>query len=239
MRRRRAPPGGGVRGGADDALAPSVRQAGRVAPEEQDDELSGGRADLPRRWSWARGRVRGLVTPLGALVVVALVLVALGSGHREGQRRPPAGPTAGLPSDVPLPAALVVDGLCTALVEHDTDLVVTFRLLNRGGERVVIDDVSPSLPLGGLQPVEVGYTTGDCLRSIPAAPGVVLEPSEGVRVSFRLRLPPGCAAPYPVAASVDAHSAARGATSASLLVLPDLGALPLPHCAPGSWASPA
>lgn len=203
-----------------------------MAADEAPDELSGGadRADRARRWSWAQSRLRGVLAPVGVLAVLALVLVGLGSGRsdRTGPR-PDASRTPTVGADAR--PDLVVDGLCTALTEHDTDLLLTFRLLNRGAERVVIDAVDASLPLGGLQPLDVGYTTGDCLRSIPAAAGVALDPSEGVRVTFLLRLPEGCAAPYPVAASVDAHTAARGPTSTTLLVLPDLGSVPLPHCA--------
>ena len=199
-----------------------------MATGDERDELSGGGAEPPRRWSWRQQRTRGVLAPVGVLAVLALVLVGLGSGHRGGDTPAPTTSTPA-PSGDARPD-LAVDELCTVLTEGDRDLLLTFRLVNRGAQRVVVDGVEPSLPLGGLVPVDVGYTTGDCLRSTPAAPGVALDPAQGVRVTFLLRLPGGCAAAYPVAASVDSHTTTSGPASSSLLVLPDLGSLRLPHC---------
>lgn len=199
-----------------------------MAADEGPDELSGG-DDHVRRRPWTQPRMRGVLAPVGVLAVLALVLLGLGSGHRAQPPPTPDDTSTATPGG-DARTDLVVDGLCTALTERDTDLLLTFRLLNRGAERVVVDAVEASLPLGGLQPLDVGFTTGDCLRSVPAAPGVSLDPSEAVRVTFLLRLPAGCAAPYPVAASIDAHTAARGPSTTTLLVLPDLGSVPLPHC---------
>jgi hypothetical protein len=182
------------------------------------------------RASWI-GRLRtprGALAPVAAMAVLALVLLGLSSGRPQPSAPPVAGPTSGLGGDGR--PDLVVEGLCTALTDSQRVLVLTFRLVNLGSEDVVIDRVEPSFPIGGgFVPVDVGYTTGDCLRSEASGPGVRLEASEGVRVTFQLRLPRGCAAPYPVAATI--HATTRlGPTDKTVTVLPDLGSIPLPGC---------
>ena len=187
------------------------------------DELTSGE-DRPRR----RGFPRGAAAPLLVLGTIALVLVALGAGHRDDSPRPAPTPS----ETVAAATSLEVSGVCTLLTDGGDTLVVTFRLTNRSSATVVLDAVEPSFPLHGLVAEEIAYSIGDCLRSAPAAAPTRIGPQDGVRVTFRLGLPAECPAPLPIQAVLHVHIGETTDT-ATVAVLPDLGSVTFTQCPSG------
>lgn len=174
---------------------------------------------------------RPLPRGLRAAVAVALVAGAAGWGlsQRGGPTTPPPGVTA-VVADLPAvpPLDLQVQDRCGAALDAQGRLAVTFTVTNASSAPAALLGVAPLLPLGGLLPAGTTLAGGTCDAPTADPPGSLLTGGAPVRVTFRFRLPAGCAWPHPVLATAWVRT--DTIRSAELVVLPDLGAVPLPGC---------
>ncbi len=177
--------------------------------------------------------------PRPVLLAVAALLVAGVLGWLVVTARGGAGPVppAALPvatapsAGIAPPLLLEVRQRCAPVVDDQGRLVLSFTLGNAAGAPADLLGVAPLLPLAGLEPAGTTLAGGTCARAEPDPPATLVAGGAPARVTFRFRLPPGCASPYPV--ELTAWVRTGVIRSAQLGLYGDLGAVPLPQCPGG------
>jgi hypothetical protein len=174
----------------------------RREPEARDIVASG-----PREWP--AGRRRRSVVILAAVALVIGLGAGFAAGRRSGAGRaaPPArSRTAAAPATAPASgsAALTITGgvagaqagLCSAQVGQELQLGV--EIMNQSAQSLVLRQVRPVLPLGGLRAVSQAWgACGQLPGAFPPAGNVL--PAGGTlwfTVTFRVLSP--CPGPDPV-----------------------------------------
>jgi hypothetical protein len=171
----------------------------RPEPEARDIVESG-----PREWPASRRR-------LGVVILAVAALVAgLAAGYAAGRRSRPA--PAPAPAAAPAPvrsavsgsAALTITGgvagqqvgLCSAQVGRELQLGV--EIMNQSAQRLVLRQVEPVLPLGGLQAVARAWGPCGALPGAGLPAGNVLPAGGTVWFTFTFRVLAGCPGADPV-----------------------------------------
>ena len=222
----------------DEMTSPDDRW--RAAPEAADIVESS-----PREWP-AGGRRLGIIASVAAALLVGLAAgYAIGTQHGPGRaaaiapsRSAAAVSSAAIPSGLAISGeAAVQQGLqCSAQVGRELQLGV--QVVNQSAQRMVLRQVRPVLPLGGLRAVaEAWGICGELPAGVPA--GTTALPAHGsawLSVTFQVLRP--CPGPLPVQFAVTL--AFRPAGRPRLLVtsrLPgfvDLSQVPYAGCPPAS-----
>ena len=205
----------------------------------------------PREWPAARRQLGIIVVAVAALLVGLAAGYAVGARHGPGRAalpvrsrsaaaQPGAASSSAIPGGLALSGEVAVqqDRQCSAQIGGELQLGV--QVVNQSAQSMVLRQVRPVLPLGGLQ--EVTRSWGPCgeLPQADAAGGNVL-PAHGsawLTVTFRVLLP--CPAPIPVQFAVTFEFRHQLAAGPRLLItsrLPgfvDLGSVPYSGCSPAS-----
>jgi hypothetical protein len=245
---------------------------GTYGPDE-DDVVEQGGAPL-RRPGWVR-RPRWLPafgwrpSRHAAVLVIAGLIVGLAAGYALGYRhpgqaaRPPAVTAAGAVPPAAAGPAVYSSGLSgTGLsglaqnggecsVQRGRDLQVGVEVINLSGTPVILGQVRPILPLGGLRLVSqqwepcgaivsagqaagggaivfIGASTGE-VEAGNGADASVLPPYGAAWLSVTFRVLVACPGPLPVQFSVSYQENGRTNT-AQLPGFPDLGQVPYSGC---------
>jgi hypothetical protein len=215
----------------------------RRAPEARDIVASG-----PREWPAARRRLGITVLAAAALLVGLTAGYAVGARHGPGRAAPPSrsaaarsGPAA--PSAAPGGLALsggvaVQQGLqCSAQVGRELQLGV--QVVNQSARGMVLQQVRPVLPLGGLQAVAHSWEPCGAWPAADSAATVAgnVLPAGGstwYTVTFKVLVP--CPGALPVQFGVTFGPPGRADGGARLVItsrLPgfvDLGGVPYAGC---------
>jgi hypothetical protein len=168
-----------------------------------------------------------LMVALGALVLRALTDRA-GSEADAPAPRPRPSPSA-TAATTAVVNAVTVRQVCEPATDGRTTLDVTFVIENVTTRLLVIDAVTPLLPLDGLRAGGVDYAAGTCERPRPLTGGRVMPPDGGLLVTFHFGLPDTCPQPLPVQATVTVSSTG-GFVRDRVSVLNDLGAVAFDTC---------
>ena len=181
------------------------------------------------RW-WPIGNARGPAVSLAIAALVAGLLLGFIAGHLQaGTRgRPPRAATA---SATMLPGNFVVSATGSrCAVGRGHTLQLGIEIMNQSDRMVVLRQIKPVLPLGGLR--EIGSRWGTC--------GAMPEPGLGqhaslapgatgwLTVTFDVLI--GCPQALPVFFKVSFVQAGKLAT-ADLASFPDLGQVRYDNCA--------
>jgi hypothetical protein len=214
----------------------------RAAPEAPDLVES-----APREWP-ARRRL-GVIA-----AAVAALLVGLAAGYAVGTR---PGPVRAAPAHsrsaaarlAPAAASAIPSGLtlsggvavrqgrqCSGRAGRKLQLGI--QVVNQSASSMVLREVRPVLPLGGLQAVT--HSWGPCGELRPVAPaGTSVLPAHGsawLTVTFRVLLPCPAALPVQFAVTFGFREQAAGHPLRLVARLPgfvDLGGVPYPGCTAG------
>jgi hypothetical protein len=215
----------------------------RDAPEASDVVES-----APREWPAPRRRL-GIIAAAGAALLVGLAAgYAAGTRLEFGRGAPahsrsaaarlaPAAASA-IPGGLGLPGGVAVQQGLQCSAQAGRELQLGVQVVNQSARSMVLRQVQPVLPLGGLQAVARSW--GPCGQLPAAAPaGTSVLPAHGsawLTVTFKVLLP--CPAALPVQFAVTLGSADHAAGGPRLLVarLPgfvDLGGVPYAGCPAG------
>jgi hypothetical protein len=193
------------------------------------DELhqgSGQRSTTVPRWLSA--------AVLVLLVAGGLAVVFYDDGQRRADATPQPPPTSRSthpsPSLDPALAITSSQDVCTK-TDHQRRLTVSFGLVNLSGQPVVVDKVTPVLPLGGLRLTHQSLGLASCRQVFGAAQSRVLTAGGSLVVLFRFALPKDCPKPLPVEAEVTvSRSDGSLRRREPIRVLSDLGGLQFDQC---------
>lgn len=216
----------------------------RAAPEASDVVES-----APREWPAARRRVRIIAAGAAALLVGLAAGYAVGvqhgRGHAAAARSRNAGSGSGPTAPSAIPGGLALSGVvavqqarqCSAQVGRELQLGV--QVVNQSARGMVLRQVRPVLPLGGLQAVAQSWgPCGELPAAFPASTGAL--PAHGsawLTVTFKVLRP--CPAPLPVQFAVTFELVHQPGGGPRLLItsrLPgfaDLGSVPYAGCLEG------
>ena len=183
--------------------------------------------DRPRRpWGSARGPTIGVVV---AALIAGLLLGFIG-GHLQARTKGRPTPAA-TPITTPLPVgvAAVRATLSRCAVQQGHTLQLGIEIMNQSDRTVVLRQIKPVLPLGGLQ--EIASRRGPC-GSLPE-PGLgqasSLAPGATGWLTVTFDVMVGCPQPLPVIFKVSFVQASRLVT-ADLDSFPDLGQVRYNKC---------
>ena len=179
-------------------------------------------------WPW--GGVRGPAFSIAVAALVAGLLLGFIGGHLQsrGKGRPARAATA---STTVLPAGGIVlsatGSRCAVQLGHTLQLGI--EIMNQSDRTVVLRQVKPVLPLGGLQEAASGW--GPC-GSLPG-PGLgqagSLAPGATGWLTVTFDVMVGCPQPLPVLFKVSFVQASRLVTAA-FNSFPDLGQVRYDNC---------
>jgi hypothetical protein len=213
----------------------------RAAPEAPDIVES-----APREWPAARRRLGTIAAAAAALLVGLAGGYAVGTQLEFGRASPaPSRSAVATPGPAPssaIPGGLAVSGVvavqqvrqCSAQVGPDLQLGV--QVVNQSARSMVLRQVRPVLPLGGLRAVARSW--GPCGELPPASTSAL--PAHGsawLTVTFKVLRP--CPAPLPVQFAVTFELRDQPGGGPRLLItsrLPgfvDLGSVPYAGCRAG------
>jgi hypothetical protein len=215
---------GGPRGASIDNRDGSGAVTGQQ-PQDEDLVETGPPPDRARP-RWPRRRL----ALVGAVVVLAAVGVVIHVGDRADHAGTPRARSSAPPPSGSLAteATLQLDGTSACGTLADGVLSVAFAVLDTGTGGLVLEDVRPVLPLGGLRPVG---GLGDHPPTAPGCPEVVLRRGDTVPagsggwIALAFRPTTACLSPLPIDVDVVYRSAGRVVTT-RLAPFPDLGAVP-------------
>jgi hypothetical protein len=183
----------------------------------------------PPRWPWGSARVPAISVALAALVAGLLL------GFIGGRLQASTGgrPTRAAPAlTTVLPGNFVVSATgsrCAVQLGHALQLGI--QIMNRSGRTVVLRQVKPVLPLGGLH--EIASQWGTCGSLPEAGPGLgqvaSLAPGATGWLTVTFDVMVGCPQPLPVSFKVRFVQASRLVT-ADLTSFPDLGQVRYNKC---------
>ena len=212
----------------------------RAAPEASDVVES-----APREWPAGRPRLGIVVSAAAALVVGLAAGYAVGLHHGPGHAAPapsrsaaarlaPAAASA-IPGGLALPgtAAVQQGRQCSAQVGRELQLGV--QVVNQSARSMVLRQVEPVLPLGGLQAVARSWgPCGELPPAVPAATSVLhAHGSAWLTVTFRVLRPCPAALPVQFAVTVGSRDQAAGDPRRLVARLPgfaDLSGVPYAGC---------
>lgn len=201
--------------------------------DEPEDVITIGRPPARRAPLIARGTA-GLV----ALAVVAGLIVEHQAGRHH--RGPVAIPTpASTPSAAALPftSAVIAEtgNICSGENETPTGLQLGTEIVNRSPGPVVLDQIVPVLPLGGLRLSAVNLSFCNALPIAVALPETVLAAGASTWISATFTVLDGCPQALPV--GFDLTYTQDGAVrTAQLRPFPDLGSIIYSGCLPSTAA---
>jgi hypothetical protein len=216
----------------------------RAAPEASDVVES-----APREWPAARRRLGIIGSAAAALLLGLAAGYAVGIHHGPGRAAPArprsAGPRPGPATPSAIPGGLALPGVvavqqarqCSAQVGRELQLGV--QVVNQSARGMVLRQVRPVLPLGGLQAVAQSWgPCGELPAAFPASTSAL--PAHGsawLTVTFKVLRP--CPAPIPVQFAVTFELRDQPGGGPRLLItsrLPgfaDLGSVPYSGCLAG------
>jgi hypothetical protein len=184
----------------------------------------------PPRWPWARARGPVIGIALAALAA-GLVLGFIG-GHLQASTggRPARAATA--PATVLPVGNFVVSATGSrCAVQRGHTLQLGIEIMNRSGRTVVLRQIKPVLPLGGLR--EIANQWGPCGSLPEQGPGLgqatSLAPGATGWLTVTFNVMVGCPQPLPVFFKVSFVQASRLLT-ADLDSFPDLGQVRYNNC---------
>jgi hypothetical protein len=181
---------------------------------------------------------------------VALMVFGLAMGawllvearSNGGGPSPSVTPSASLPEGTPSPsveqrpgianAELELGELCPARTDGRVRLSVPFTLVNQSAADLVIMEVVPETPLGGLELLGTRIVPGGCGGGGDALVSGRIPPGTSVRVTFRFALPESCPQPLPLTANVISRVfyVSRSGQLTRIPLYPDLGTLDFATC---------
>jgi hypothetical protein len=159
-----------------------------------------------------------------------------------GGPSPSVTPSASLPEGTPSPtveqrpgianAELELGEVCPPVTDVEDLLVVQFTLRNPSAADLVIVDVVPDAPLGGLDLLNTRIIPGGCGADVAPLESGRISPGSSVLVTFWFALPSGCPEPVPLRANVFTRvfGVSRSGQLTRVPLYPDLGALELAAC---------
>jgi hypothetical protein len=163
---------------------------------------------------------------LAAGLAVGLV-IGLAAGYAAGERHGGTAATSATLTEPGTPA-LVQSGVeCTTLIGRDLELGV--QVTNQSTTRLTLRQVEAMLPMGGLRPVTMRWTSCDPNPESLAVPSNQVPPGAIAWFTVTFQVLAKCPQPLPVQFTVGYAQNGRLA-SARLPGFPDLGHVPYPGC---------
>ena len=143
-------------------------------------------------------------------IAVVCVLAGLVFLIFQSPTEPLAGPTPAHPGVARTGLSLIehpaeklnIGGMCPAVTDGAKTLIVSFTLVNISTMDVVLMDVKPVLPVGGLRSLGANRAGGTCEHPATEAVGGLLTPGESQLITMRFRLPKVCPQAYPLQSRV-------------------------------------
>lgn len=183
----------------------------------------------PPRWPWGGARGPAISITLAALVA-GLLLGFIGGRLQAGTGGRPARAATALTTVLPGNFVVSATGSrCAVQLGHALQLGI--EIMNRSGRAVVVRQIKPVLPLGGLR--EIASQWGPCGSLPEQGPGLgqptSLAPGATGWLTVTFHVMVGCPQPLPVFFKVSFVQASRLVT-ADLDSFPDLGQVRYNNC---------
>jgi hypothetical protein len=197
-----------------------IRLDDPAGDDDSDVVEQGGHRFPALNWRPSKG-----ATLLAAGLAVGLV-IGLAAGYAAGQRHGGTA-TSATPAEPDTPA-LVQSGVeCTTLIGHDLELGL--QVTNQSTTHLTLRQVKAVLPMGGLRPVTVRWTSCDPVSESQAVLGSQVPPGAITWFTVTFQVLAKCPQPLPVQFTVG-YAQNGQLASARLPGFPDLGHVPYPGC---------
>jgi hypothetical protein len=182
----------------------------------------------PPRWPWAVARGPATSVALATLVA-GLLLGFIGGRLQAGTRGRPARAAPALTTVLPAGDTAIgaTGSRCAVQLGHTLQLGI--EIMNQSDRTVVLRQVKPVLPLGGLQEIASQWGTCGSLPEPGLGPATSLAPGATGWLTVTFDVLVGCPQPLPVLFKVSFVQAGRRVT-ADLASFPDLGQVRYNNC---------
>jgi hypothetical protein len=204
----------------------STRLGDPVGDDDSDVVEQDGRRFPALNWRPPKG-----ITFLAAGLAAGLV-IGLGAGYAAGERHGGTAASGTASSSATLtepdtPALTQSGAECMTLIGRDLQLGV--QVTNQSTTRLTLRQVKAVLPMGGLRPVAMRWTSCDPNPESLAVPSNQVPPGAIAWFTVTFQVLVKCPQPFPVQFTVGYAQNGRLA-SASLPGFPDLSHVPYPGC---------